>query len=122
MKVQLAIGPAVFEVGKNVIDKIERSIDTGWKSKETLSGIRRFNTGVKSIDVVINGYLYPRFGASKSLIDLENQASRPLLVIDGEGNNFGLWVVTRIKANNSFFIGGSPQKKTYTINMSRYDQ
>ena len=123
----MALGEFRFAVDTAAYQELRHSQSWRWQSQERLlrKPAQQFvGAGEETLD--LSGVIYPHFqGGLQQIEKLRIQASKgePLLLVDGLGFVWGLWVVIQIEEGQSFFQGnGQPLKQTFQLRLRRYGE
>jgi len=122
----LAFGSYIFSLNTAAYQNFNRDTGYTWASIERIGqdAARQF-TGPGDDTIDLEGVVYPSFrggGAQISKLRALAGSGLPQVVIDGIGNVYGRWVVTKITERQSYFAAfGQPRKQEFTISLLRFD-
>lgn len=123
----LALGPYRFSLNTSAYQSLKRSSEYRWPStprigKEPL--LQAIGPGCDHID--LDGVIYPHFRGGLGQINaMRDSAQRqdPLMLINGQGNVLGRFVITQIEeSQNTFLADGTPRKIEFRLSLERYGE
>jgi phage protein U len=123
----LALGPYRFSLNTSAYQSLKRSSEYRWPStprigKEPL--LQAIGPGCDHID--LDGVIYPHFRGGLGQINaMRDSAQRqePLMLINGQGNVLGRFVITQIEeSQNTFLADGAPRKIEFRLSLERYGE
>ena len=123
----LALGPYRFSLNTSAYQSLKRSSEYRWPStprigKEPL--LQAIGPGCDHID--LDGVIYPHFRGGLGQINaMRDSAQRqePLMLINGQGNVLGRFVITQIEeSQNMFLADGTPRKIEFRLSLERYGE
>ena len=123
----LALGPYRFSLNTSAYQSLKRSSEYRWPStprigKEPL--LQAIGPGCDHID--LDGVIYPHFRGGLGQINaMRDSAQRqePLMLINGQGNVLGRFVITQIEeSQNTFLADGTPRKIEFRMSLERYGE
>lgn len=123
----LALGPYRFSLNTSAYQSLKRSSEYRWPStprigKEPL--LQAIGPGCDRID--LDGVIYPHFRGGLGQINAMRdsaQKQEPLMLINGQGNVLGRFVITQIEeSQNTFLADGAPRKIEFRLSLERYGE
>ena len=123
----LALGPYRFSLNTSAYQSLKRSSEYRWPStprigKEPL--LQAIGPGCDHID--LDGVIYPHFRGGLGQINaMRDSAAKqePLMLINGQGNVLGRFVITQIEeSQNTFLADGAPRKIEFRLSLERYGE
>ena len=123
----LALGPYRFSLNTSAYQSLKRSSEYRWPStprigKEPL--LQAIGPGCDRID--LDGVIYPHFRGGLGQINaMRDSAAKqePLMLINGQGNVLGRFVITQIEeSQNTFLADGAPRKIEFRLSIERYGE
>lgn len=123
----LALGPYRFSLNTSAYQSLKRSSEYRWPStprigKEPL--LQAIGPGCDHIE--LDGVIYPHFRGGLGQINaMRDSAQRqePLMLINGQGNVLGRFVITQIEeSQNTFLADGAPRKIEFRLSLERYGE
>ena len=123
----LALGPYRFSLNTSAYQSLKRSSEYRWPStprigKEPL--LQAIGPGCDRID--LDGVIYPHFRGGLGQINaMRDSAAKqePLMLINGQGNVLGRFVITQIEeSQNTFLADGAPRKIEFRLSLERYGE
>ena len=123
----MSFGNYRFSVESAAYQDFKRHLSIRWQSQERLvrqPALQFIGLGEETIELA--GVIYPHYrGGLQQIEQLREEAIKgePQLLVDGLGNVWGLWVVSSVEENQSFFLqGGRPLKQTFQLNLIKYGE
>lgn len=123
----LALGPYRFSLNTSAYQSLKRSSEYRWPSIERIGKeplLQAIGAGCDRID--LDGVIYPHFRAGLGQINaMRDSAQRqePLMLINGQGNVLGRFVITQIEeSQNTFLADGAPRKIEFRLSLERYGE
>lgn len=123
--VMLALGEFRFSIDTAAYQNLERSSSYRWDSVDRL-GVRPAMQfiGPGEDTVTLDGTIYPSFrGGLGQVTAMRAEAAKgePLLLVDGAGRVWGLYVITDIRETQTvFFSNGAPRKIDFNLTLKMY--
>lgn len=125
--VMLALGDYRFSVDTAAYQNLRRTSQYRWQTQDRLDRrpAEQF-VGTGSETIRLPGTIHPHYkGGLGQLPAMRKEAEKgePLLMVDGMGNNLGLWVITQIEEDQSVFLPeGAPRQIQFTVTVRRYGE
>ena len=123
----LALGPYRFSLNTSAYQSLKRSSEYRWPSIERIGKeplLQAIGPGCERID--LDGVIYPYFRGGLGQINaMRDSAQRqePLMLINGQGNVLGRFVITQIEeSQNTFLADGTPRKIEFRLSLERYGE
>ncbi len=123
----LALGPYRFSLNTSAYQSLKRSSEYRWPSIERIGKeplLQGIGAGCDRID--LDGVIYPHFRGGLGQINaMRDSAQRqePLMLINGQGNVLGRFVITQIEeSQNTFLADGAPRKIEFRLSLERYGE
>lgn len=123
----MILGEYHFSLTTAAYQELRRSNTYRWQTQERLQRLpaqQFIGLGTETLD--IKGTIYPHYqGGIKQLNMMRAQADRgePLLLVDGIGFIWGLWVVLQIDETQSVMLtNGQPRKLEFQLRLTRYGE
>nr|WP_040458269.1 phage tail protein [Holospora obtusa] len=123
----LALGPYRFSLNTSAYQSLKRSSEYRWPSIERIGKeplLQAIGPGCDHID--LDGVIYPHFRGGLGQINaMRDSAQRqePLMLINGQGNVLGRFVITQIEeSQNTFLADGAPRKIEFRLSLERYGE
>ena len=123
----LALGPYRFSLNTSAYQSLKRSSEYRWPSIERIGKeplLQAIGPGCDRID--LDGLIYPHFRGGLGQINaMRDSAQRqePLMLINGQGNVLGRFVITQIEeSQNTFLADGAPRKIEFRLSLERYGE
>jgi hypothetical protein len=123
----LALGPYRFSLNTSAYQSLKRSSEYRWPSIERIGKeplLQAIGPGCDRID--LDGVIYPHFRGGLGQINaMRDSAQRqePLMLINGQGNVLGRFVITQIEeSQNTFLADGAPRKIEFRLSLERYGE
>ena len=123
----LALGPYRFSLNTSAYQSLKRSSEYRWPSIERIGKeplLQAIGPGCDHID--LDGVIYPHFRGGLGQINaMRDSAQRqePLMLINGQGNVLGRFVITQIEeTQNTFLADGIPRKIEFRLSLERYGE
>lgn len=123
----LALGPYRFSLNTSAYQSLKRSSEYRWPSIERIGKeplLQAIGPGCDRID--LDGVIYPHFRGGLGQINaMRDSAQRqePLMLINGQGNVLGRFVITQIEeSQNTFLADGAPRKIEFRLSIERYGE
>lgn len=123
----LALGPYRFSLNTSAYQSLKRSSEYRWPSIERIGKeplLQAIGPGCDHID--LDGVIYPHFRGGLGQINaMRDSAQRqePLMLINGQGNVLGRFVITQIEeSQNTFLADGTPRKIEFRLSLERYGE
>jgi phage protein U len=123
----LALGPYRFSLNTSAYQSLKRSHEYRWPSIERIGQeplLQAIGQGSDRID--LDGVIYPHFRGGLGQINaMRDSAQRqePLMLINGQGNVLGRFVITQIEeTQNTFLADGIPRKIEFRLSLERYGE
>lgn len=123
--VPMALGPVPFSVPTGTFDEVQRSTRWAIDQPDTLEGMGSpVSRGRESDTMVIRGVAFPGFTGTQNSVERLRElgdTGRSYVLVDGDGNLYGNWMVTAVNESRSAFMAnGQPRKITYDVTLT-YD-
>lgn len=123
----MKIGDFRFSLDSATYQSLKHSQSYRWETQARIHRrpAKQF-VGVGEETLEFTGLMYPKnpqeSNALTPLSDLAEQGE-PLLLVDGLGFNWGLWVILSISEDHSVFISsGVARKKSFSIKIQNYGE
>lgn len=123
----LALGPYRFSLNTSAYQSLKRSSEYRWPSIERIGKeplLQAIGPGCDRID--LDGVIYPHFRGGLGQINAMRdsaQKQEPFLLINGQGNVLGRFVITQIEeSQNTFLADGAPRKIEFRLSLERYGE
>lgn len=123
----LALGPYRFSLNTSAYQSLKRSSEYRWPSIERVGKeplLQAIGAGCDRID--LDGVIYPHFRGGLGQINaMRDSAAKqePLMLINGQGNILGRFVITQIEeSQNTFLADGAPRKIEFRLSLERYGE
>lgn len=127
MSIMMGLGSYRFSLNTSAYQQLRRTIEYRWPSQDRIlndPALQYVGAGKEQIE--LEGTIFPEFrGGLRQIEDMKEAADRgePLLLIDGLGQIWGRWVITRIEENREVFLkAGIPRKITFRMAITRYGE
>lgn len=123
----MALGDYRFCIDNAVYQELKRNQSYRWQGQARLlkEPAQQF-IGLGEETLEFSGVIYPHYrGGFKQLEKLRAQAGKgkPLLLVDGLGFVWGLWVVTQLEEIQSNFMpAGQALKQTFRLALTHYGE
>ena len=125
MRSLMKLGEYTFSLETAAPARMRRSDSWRWESLPRIGrepASQYLGPGASEID--LEGTIYPHYkGGLGQVPALRAEAAqgKPLRLVSGEGENLGLWVVTRLQETGSRAIaGGTPRRIDFELRLRRY--
>jgi len=124
-EVMLALGAYRFSIDTAAHQTLSRTSEYRWQSQDRLGRepAQQF-VGAGNQTISLQGVIYPHYkGGLGQIDDLRDEAGQgvPLLLIDGMGWIYDLWVIKSISESQSALItDGRAQKIEFTVELAFY--
>lgn len=121
----MALGEFRFALNTATYEKLTHAQAFRWPAQERV-GVRPARQFVGQGDETLefSGVVYPAFrGGLAQVEQMREQAARgqPLLLVDGLGKVWGLWVVLEIREDATVFLpNGVARKQSFQLRLSHY--
>ena len=124
--VMLALGDFRFSLDTAAFQDLERSSSWRWPSVERIGARPALQyVGPGEDTITMRGTIYPHFrGGVGQVSEMRAVASQgePLMLVDGTGRNWGLYVITEVREGQStFFSSGKPRKIDFDLSLTMYE-
>jgi phage protein U len=123
----LALGPYRFSLNTSAYQSLKRSSEYRWPSIERIGKeplLQAIGPGCDHIE--LDGVIYPHFRGGLGQINVMRdsaQRQEPLMLINGQGNVLGRFVITQIEeSQNTFLADGTPRKIEFRLSLERYGE
>lgn len=123
----LALGPYRFSLNTSAYQSLKRSSEYRWPSIERIGKeplLQAIGPGCDYID--LDSVIYPHFRGGLGQINAMRdsaQKQEPLMLINGQGNVMGRFVITQIEeSQNTFLADGAPRKIEFILSLERYGE
>ena len=123
----LALGPYRFSLNTSAYQSLKRSSEYRWPSIERIGKeplLQAIGPGYDRID--LDGVIYPHFRGGLGQINATRDSAakqEPLMLINGQGNVLGRFVITQIEeSQNTFLADGTPRKIEFRMSLERYGE
>lgn len=123
----LALGPYRFSLNTSAYQSLKRSSEYRWPSIERIGKeplLQAIGPGCDRID--LDGVIYPHFRGGLGQINAMRDSAekqKPLMLINGQGNVLGRFVITQIEeSQNTFLADGAPRKIEFRLSLERYGE
>lgn len=123
----LALGPYRFSLNTSAYQSLKRSSEYRWPAIERIGKeplLQAIGPGCDHID--LDGVIYPHFRGGLGQINaMRDSAAKqePLMLINGQGNVLGRFVITQIEeSQNTFLADGAPRKIEFRLSLERYGE
>ena len=123
----LALGPYRFSLNTSAYQSLKRSSEYRWPSIERIGKeplLQAIGPGCDRID--LDGVIYPHFRGGLGQINAMRDSAEkqePLMLINGQGNVLGRFVITQIEeSQNTFLADGAPRKIEFRLSIERYGE
>ena len=123
----LALGPYRFSLNTSAYQSLKRSSEYRWPSIERIGKeplLQAIGPGCDRID--LDGVIYPHFRGGLGQINaMRDSAAKqePLMLINGQGNVLGRFVITQIEeSQNTFLADGAPRKIEFRLSLEHYGE
>lgn len=122
----LMLGSFQFSLNVAVFQEMQRSSEYKWPAQERFGQrqARQF-TGVGDDTITLPGVIYPEYmGSTSAMKNLRAMAAlgQPNLLIDGTGQIYGRWVVTKVDETRSIFAAFTqPKKIEFSVALAYFD-
>lgn len=127
MSIMMGLGQFRFSLNTSAYRQLRRSIEYRWQGQDRLQNdvaMQFLGTGKEEIE--FEGIIYPQFrGGLDQIRDMQEAAKKgePLLLIDGLGQIWDRWVITRIEETQEVFLkAGVPRKISFRMAITRYGE
>ena len=123
----MALGDYRFCIDSTVYQELKRAQSYRWQGQARLlrEPAQQF-IGLGDETLEFSGVIYPHYrGGLKQLEQLRSEAAKgePLLLVDGLGFVWGLWVITHIEETQSNFTPvGQALKQTFRLQLTHYGE
>lgn len=122
--VMMQLGSFQFSISTAAYQELRRRTEYRWASQDRfgrMPALQFTGAGADSID--LSGTIYTEYrGGLGQLNAMRAQASRgqPLLLVDGNGNLLGHWVIESVEEDQSVFAAaGRPRKQQFTLRLRK---
>jgi uncharacterized protein len=120
------LGTFKFALNVAVPQEVQRSTEYKWPAQERFGQAPALQfTGKGSDTITLPGVIYPEWkGSANAMTTLRSMAAQglPYNFLDGLGNVYGRWVVTRVDEKKSIFAGfGQPKKIEFEVTLEYFD-
>lgn len=127
MSIMMGLGPYRFSLNTSAYQQLRRSIEYRWQGQDRLQNdVAMQYVGLGKEEIELEGIIYPHFrGGLDQVRDMQEAANKgePLLLIDGLGQVWGRWVITRIEETQDTFLkAGVPRKISFRMAITRYGE
>jgi hypothetical protein len=122
--IMMQLGSYQFSIGTAAYKELRRSTEYRWAKQDRFGKLptRQF-TGPGDDTITLSGVIFSEYrGGVGQLDDMRSEAEvgEPLLLIDGDGNLLGRWVIEGVDETQSVFAAaGRPRKQEFTIKLAR---
>ena len=123
----MALGDYRFAMNTAAYETLRRQQSYRWKPQQRLLQRPALQfTGLGEDIITLEGVVYPDLGAGfYQLANMREQANKgqPLLLVDGLGYVWGLWVIQRLTEQQTVLSpDGQPRKQTFQLQLAHYGQ
>ncbi len=121
----MALGDYRFSVNTAAYQSLKRQHAYRWQAQPRLQQkpLQQF-IGLGEETLTLSGVIYPHFaGGLHQLDNMRAQAKRgkPLLLVDGLGFVWGLWVIQSISEEQTLLLAnGQPCKQSFELSLVNY--
>ena len=124
-KTMLALGDFRFSVDTAAYQQLRKVASWRWAKKDTASGKPGLDyIGPDLQEVNMNGTIYPHYKGGLgqvSKMKIMGDSGTPQRLVNGLGNDLGLWVISRLQENqNQFCDWGVPLKIDFDLSLMEY--
>ena len=122
----LALGDFIFELKTAAFETMKQTSEYRWASTDVIGNppvLQALGKGADKVD--LDGILFPDFAKQNVLGELKILAEEqnPTLMVDGNGEIHGLWIVKQIAETMSFFDKfGNAKKVEFSISLEKYSE
>ena len=123
----MKLGQYTFALETAAYQQLRRSVEYRWQSQDRLShdpAMQYLGRGKEQIG--LDGIIYPHFKGGLNQISAMKKtanAGKPLILTDGLGNVWGLWVIEQIEETQEIFTkSGIPRKISFNLTLSKYGE
>ncbi|SPM44725.1 Uncharacterised protein [Orientia tsutsugamushi] len=123
----IALGPYRFSLNTSAYQSLKRSSEYRWPSIERIGKeplLQAIGAGCDRID--LDGVIYPHFRGCFGQINAMRdsaQKQKHLMLINGQGNVLGCFVITQIEeSQNTFLADCAPRKIEFRLSLERYGE
>lgn len=123
----MKLGQYTFALETAAYKQLRRSALYRWQSQDRLShdpAMQYVGRGKEQIE--LDGIIYPHFKGGLNQISAMKKtanAGKPLILTDGLGNVWGLWVIEQIEETQEIFTkSGIPRKISFNLTLSKYGE
>ena len=124
-QILMALGDYRFSIATAAYDSLKREHRYRWQAQPRWQQAPALQfTGYDKATLDLRGTIYPDLGAGFNQLELlRTQAGRgePLLLVDGQGFVWGLWVIERVVEEQTYLqANGRPRKQTFRLQLADY--
>ncbi|MGT3569114.1 phage tail protein, partial [Klebsiella pneumoniae] len=107
MAIMMGLGPFRFSLDTAAYQNLERNDEYRWESQERIGrhpALQFIGEGHSTVN--IDGVIYPHFRGGFNQIESMRaiaKLGRPLFLVSGSGRIFGMFAITVVDENQSFF-------------------
>lgn len=121
----MKLGPFQFGIWTAAYNEASRVSEWRWARQEVFGQPEALQyLGPGSETLTLTGAIYPEHRAGPGQVDAMRAAAskgEPLLMVSGQGNVLGKWVIEKIDEKQSVFAaGGVPRKQEFTMTLRRH--
>lgn len=122
--VMMQLGPFRFALSTAAYQELRRSSEYRWGSQDRFGMPPALQyTGPGAESITLTGVIFPEFMGGTGQIEAMRDVAvlgLPQLLIDGNGNLLGEWVIEGIDEGATVFAaGGVPRRQEFTVNLKR---
>lgn len=123
----MALGDFRFSVQHTAYQRLKRTQAFRWQAQARMGQPLAFQyLGPGEDQISLSGTLYPHYrGGPQQIDDMRKEAQKgtPLLLVDGLGYVWGLWVVTQLQEEQDYLCAnGRPMKQSFQLQLKAYGE
>jgi hypothetical protein len=124
-EMMMALGDYRFSIDSAAYQQLRRTTEFQWPDQKRLWNNPALQfTGLGNDVIVLEGSVYPTYkGGLEQVEKMRKQAGdgKPLVLVDGHGNHYGQFSITRIEETQTVFLeGGIPRKQEFRLELKRF--
>lgn len=126
--IMIALGDYRFSMSTAAFQRLSRTSEWRWPSQEVIGARpKKQYVGPGEDRIELSGEVYPSYRPQRQglaqVAYMRQEAARgePLLMVDGTGRVWGLFVIESVTEDQTvFFSDGTPRKIEFSVSLSAY--
>lgn len=126
-EILMTLGGFQFAITTAAHESLQRDTAYRWEKQDRLGrepAMQFIGAGEEKIS--LSGRIYPHFRGGIGQIDTMREIAgegEPLQLVDGMGNVWGSYCITRITEGQAAYVGpGIPRRQDFTLELARYGE